>query len=75
MTTKELYFVQELPVAQVAKKCRCSVGTIVNRLKLIQSKTGATPTQLRRISPHFTELHDSLTSAKSDYFCRRKHKL
>jgi hypothetical protein len=68
----KLYFIQELPIAKVAKKCRCSVGTIVNRLKLIQSKTGATPDQLRRISPHFTQLHHDLTSAKSDYLRRRQ---
>jgi len=63
--------VQELPVAQVAKKCRCAVGTIASRLKLIQSKTGATPSQLRRVSPHFTKLYDDLSSAKADYFSKR----
>jgi hypothetical protein len=71
----KLYFVQDLPVAQVAKKCRCSVGTIANRLHLIQKKTGATPDQLRRIAPHFTDLHDSLADAKSDYFRGRKYDL
>src|SRR5205823_1044426 len=55
-----LYFVQELPVAKVARKCRCSVGTIMNRLKLLQEKTGATPEQLRRVSPHFERLYGDL---------------
>ena len=74
-TVFRLYYVQELPVAQVAKKCRCSAGTIMNRLKLLQTKTGATPAQLRRISPHFTQFHEDLMGAKSDYVRRRKYNL
>ena len=62
-----LYFVQELPVAKVARKCRCSVGTIMNRLKLLEQKTGATPEQLRRLAPYFDEFYGSLASAKEDY--------
>ena len=62
-----LYFVQGLPVAQVARKCRCSVGTIVNRLKLIEAKTGATPEQLLRIAPQFEQFYEDLTAAKGEY--------
>ena len=62
-----LYFVQGLPVAQVARKCRCSVGTIVNRLKLLEAKTGATPEQLLRIGPQFEQFYEDLTAAKGEY--------
>ena len=62
-----LYFVQELPVAKVARKCRCSVGTIMNRLKLLEQKTGATPEQLRRVAPYFEEFYGDLAAAKEDY--------
>jgi hypothetical protein len=62
-----LYFVQGLPVAQVARKCRCSVGTIVNRLKLLEAKTGATPEQLLRIAPQFEQFYGDLTAAKGEY--------
>ena len=74
-TVFRLYYVQELPMAQIAKKCRCSAGTIMNRLNLLQAKTGATPAQLRRIGPHFTQFHEDLSAAKSDYHRRRKYNL
>jgi hypothetical protein len=74
-TVFKLYYVEELPVSKVAKKCRCSAGTIVNRLKLIESKTGATPDQLRRVSPHFSKLSEDLSSAKSDFYRKRKYDL
>ena len=47
-----LYCVQEMTVAQVARACRCSVGTVCNRLKLLHSKTGANPRRLRRTSAY-----------------------
>ena len=69
-----LYFVQGLPVAQVARKCRCSVGTIVNRLKLMEAKTGATPEQLMRIALQFEQFYGDLTAAKGEYFRNRRLK-
>ena len=69
-----LYFVLGLPVAQVARKCRCSVGTIVNRLKLIEAKTGATPEQLMKIAPQFEQFYGDLTEAKGEYFRNRRLK-
>ena len=35
-----LYCVQQMTIAEVARACRCSVGTICNRLKLLRAKTG-----------------------------------
>jgi len=67
-----LYFVKELPIAQVARKCRCSVGTIMNRIKLLQDKTGATTEELRRVSPHFDRFYEDLAAAKSDYYHGRR---
>ena len=47
LTVFRLYCVRAMSVAQVARACRCSVGTVSNRLKLLRSKTGADPRNLR----------------------------
>lgn len=42
-----LYCVEELTMAQIARRCRCPIGTVANRLKLIRAKTGVDPKDLR----------------------------
>jgi len=46
-TIFRLYCVQRMTVAQIARRCRCSVGTISNRLHLIQSKIGIHPAAIK----------------------------
>ncbi len=48
LTVFRLYCVREMSVAQVARACRCSVGTVSNRLKLLRARTGVEPRKLRR---------------------------
>ena len=38
--------VRQMTVAEVARSCRCSVGTVSNRLKLIRAITGLEPANL-----------------------------
>ena len=57
-----------MTVEKIARKCKCSKATVSNRLKLLESKTGAPASRLRRISSYFTKLQDDLDSARRDYF-------
>lgn len=47
LTVFRLYCVQRMTVAQVARRCRCSVGTVCNRLRLMQSKIGIHPAAIK----------------------------
>jgi hypothetical protein len=67
-----LYCVEELSIPQIARKCRCSLGTVANRLNLLRAKTGAAPDQLRRVSPLFTKFEDDLRTARRNYKLRTR---
>jgi DNA-directed RNA polymerase specialized sigma24 family protein len=62
-----LYCVEELTIEQIAKKCRCSLGTVANRLKLIKAKTGIEPKNLRRVSDHLDRMQADLEAAKKEW--------
>ena len=47
------YCIDGMSVAEIARKCRCSRGTVLNRLELIRRKTGADPVRVRRLSAQF----------------------
>jgi hypothetical protein len=47
LTIFRLYCVQRMTVSQVARRCRCSVGTVSNRLRLMQSKIGVHPSAIK----------------------------
>ena len=47
LTVFRLYCLQQMTVTQVARKCRCSLSTVSDRLKLIEQRTGAPPKTLR----------------------------
>ncbi len=47
LTIFRLYCVQRMTVAQVARRCRCSVGTVSNRLHLMQTKIGIHPSAIK----------------------------
>ncbi len=48
LTVFRLYCVRRLTVVQIAHKCRCSLGTVSNRLKLLHAKTGTRPAHLKK---------------------------
>jgi DNA-directed RNA polymerase specialized sigma24 family protein len=47
LTVFRLYCLQRMTVSQVARRCRCSVGTVSNRLRLMQSKIGVHPSTIK----------------------------
>jgi hypothetical protein len=67
-----LYCVKELTADQVARKCRCSKGTIINRLKLIREKTGTEPDELRRFSSHFDQIEDDIRESRASHIHRKR---
>ena len=67
----QLYCVQEWTIPQIARKCRCSLGTVANRLDLLRHQVGLPPASLRRISSHFTILERDFRQAKRNYNRRR----
>lgn len=66
-TVFQLYCLQDLNIPQIARKCHCSIGTVANRLKLLQSKTGVTPEELRRVAPHFKQFESDSRQATRNY--------
>jgi len=49
LTVFRLYCMKQMSVVEIARKCRCSVGTVSHRLKLVYQKTGSAPARLRRL--------------------------
>lgn len=72
LTVFRLYCVKELTAERVARKCRCSKGTIINRLKLIREKTQMDPDELRRFSSHFDKIEDDIRESKAGYVHRKR---
>jgi hypothetical protein len=71
----QLYCIEQMPVAQVAKKCRCATGTISNRLQFLQKLTGFSLDDLRNLSTTVRDFQTSLAAAKSENLTvkRRPH--
>jgi hypothetical protein len=67
----QLYCVKEWTIPQIARKCRCSLGTVANRLEMLRRQVGLPPASLRRISSHFTVLDRDFRQAKRNYNRRR----
>lgn len=50
-----------LSAERIARKCGCSKATVINRLRLLQEKTGLSSAQMQQVSSH---LEDALETAK-----------
>jgi DNA-directed RNA polymerase specialized sigma24 family protein len=48
LSVLRLYCIHGMTIPQIARRCRCSVGTVCNRLKLFRKVTGHAPEHLRR---------------------------
>ena len=66
-TVFQLYCIEELTIPQTARKCRCSLGTVANRLNLLRARTGVAPDRLRRISAYFTKYEEDFRQAHRNY--------
>jgi hypothetical protein len=67
-----LYCLDGLNVSQLARKARCSRGTILNRLRWIRRRTGLEPDRLRSLSGQFEELEDKMTDPRARRIYRRQ---
>lgn len=71
LTVFRLYCVENLNVAQIARKCGCSRGTVRGRLELIEKRTGANVDWLRKRSAHFEKIEASLSDSRASHIHRK----
>lgn len=71
LTVFRLYCIENLNVAQIARKCRCSRGTVRNRLGLIEARTGTNPDRLRKSSAHLDRIEASLSDSRASHIHRK----
>ena len=62
---------EELSADQIAARCRCGKGTVINRLRRIRERTGKEPNELRRFATHFNRIEDDVTDARARHVHRR----
>jgi hypothetical protein len=60
LTVFRLYCVDGLSADRVARKCRCAKGTVMSRLRFIESVTRTKPEQFRAMSGHLQQIDDDL---------------
>jgi hypothetical protein len=72
LTVFRLYCVKEMTAEQVRLKCRCSKGTVINRLQLIREKTKMEPDELRRFSSQFDKIEDDIRESNAAYIHRKR---
>ena len=72
LTVFRLYCVKEMTTEQVRRKCRCSKGTVINRLELIRKRTGMKPDELRRFSSQFDKIEDDIRESKATHIQRKR---
>src|SRR2546430_2338254 len=70
LTVFRLYCIEYLPILQIAKKCRCSLAPVANRLKLLEATTRTKPQALRKVSPYIAKFHRDRTNAEAEYLRR-----
>ena len=66
-----LYCIEERSIPEIARKCRCSVATVANRLRIIRSKTGKDPLDLRTFAKEFVSYERHTAEAKRNFSRRR----
>ncbi len=59
------YCLETLNISELARRHRCSRGTILNRLALIRRRTGMDPESLRKISPQLQHAENALQDARA----------
>jgi len=60
LTVFRLYCVDGFSADQVARKCRCAKGTVMSRLRFIETVTKTKPEQFRAMSGHLQQVDDDL---------------
>lgn len=60
-----LYCGTALTAQQVADRCGCSKGTIINRLALLRKKTGVDPDKMRAYSSHIEKTQEAMKDSRA----------
>ena len=63
LTVFRLYCVEGYSADQVARKCRCSKGTVMSRLRFIEQQTKTRPEDFRAMSGHLQQMDDELRAS------------
>ena len=65
LTVFRLYCGEGLTIEQIRKRCRCSKGTVINRMKLIRKKTGLDLERLQAYSNHFEKVEEAMDESRA----------
>lgn len=65
-----LYCIDGLSVTDIARRCLCSRGTIMNRLACIRKKTGADPDEVRRLAT--PNSYDETSDSRARHIHRKR---
>ncbi len=72
LTVFRLYCMEEMAADRIARKCGCSKGTVISRLRLIRQKTGVDPEALRRLSPHLEKMEQDMADSRAEHIHRKR---
>jgi DNA-binding NarL/FixJ family response regulator len=64
------FCVDGLTVTEIARRCRCSRGTVLNRLALLRKRTGVAPEHLRTLSGHFARIENTIADPRASHIHR-----
>jgi len=65
LTVFGFYCREALSVREIARRCHCSSTTIIERLNVIQKKTGLSAAALRALSPHIDKIRDEMSDSRA----------
>lgn len=71
LTVFRMYCVEELSADDIAARCRCAKGTVINRLRMIRGRTGKEPNELRRFATQFNQIEESARDTRAKHIHRK----
>jgi hypothetical protein len=71
LTVFRLYCMEGHSAARVARKCTCSKGTVMSRLRFIETETKTRPEQFRAMSGHLQQMDDEYNASGAREIYRR----
>lgn len=71
LTVFRLYCAEGMSADEVAWKCRCAKGTVMSRLRFIESVTHTKPDRFRRLSGHLQQMADDYDASGAREIYRR----
>jgi hypothetical protein len=71
MEVFRLYCIKGKTTEQIKDACRCSKGTVVNRLDAIRRATRTEPDDLRAFSPYLQRIEETITDSRAEHIHRK----